>query len=534
VRLALLALLAALPAAAGTVVTPYGAVIHGDVRVEGEEVVVINGKKERRDPKTDFLLVEGDGGRLLYAPHFEARLRGCEYIARGASVALAVKLVEDALFARDSTQARRLLDLAESGGFTGKEAEGLKRRVEDLARKNPTLDAKKAAEVAARIPGIAAVYPDLLVERARADETDGLRLLREALRVDPAHGGALALLAERAPKDFPLGPPALWLDWRLDLEAQGARLLPETDRDLLDARRTWRKDVYGVESGQLRILTPVTDTATVGRCLAYGRVACAALADVFRTAAPKERLSKTLLILLYPNMEEYLKHSTGSPERRKHLATTAGHHSPDEQVSRVVWDKHPDAERRTARVFVHELTHHWVADLNPRYSNAELRLINTTAPWLVEGLATFFEEGIYDPESGTWSLFDARASSLDTVLAVAKARKLLPWTDVYTMDMRQFNALPRQPESAFPVVCRWHLGAMMVTQGNLFYDQSAATVHFLYHGEGGAYRERLLDCVTARYTGKKIPIEAAFGMTPAELGKKVEAYAESVAKGYRP
>lgn len=532
------ALLAALPSAAGTLVTPYGAVVQGDVRVEGDEVVVTRGKKERRDPKTDFLLVEGEGCRLLYAAHFEARLRGCEYIARGARVALSVKLVGEALAARDGALARKLLDLAESSGFTGKEAEALKRRVEDVERRDPTRDAKRAEAVAARIPEVAAIYPDLLVQRARVDEAEGLRLLREALRFDPAHAGALQLLAERAPREFPLGPPRLWLDWRLDLEAQGARLLPETELELVQARTTWRKDLYGIEAGQIRMITPVTDTATVGRCLAYGQVACAALADVFQTRAPKPRLSKTLLLLLYPNKEEYLRHSTAPNEEleREHLETTAGHHSPAEQISRVVWDKHRDTERRTARVFVHELTHHWVTDLNPRYSNAELRLINASAPWLVEGLATFFEEGIYDPEHGTWSLFDARAPSLDTVLAVAKAGKLLPWTDVYTMDHRGFNALPRKQESAFRVVCRWHLGALLVTPASLFYDQSAATVHFLYHGEGGAYRERLLDYVTDRYTGKKerLPIETAFGMTPAELGKRVEAYAGRVASGWRP
>jgi hypothetical protein len=104
------------------------------------------------------------------------------------------------------------------------------------------------------------------------------------------------------------------------------------------------------------------------------------------------------------------------------------------------------------------------------------------------------------------------------------------------MDHRGFRALSRKDEHALRVVCRWRLGAVQATPANLFYDQAAATVHFLYHGENGAYRERLLDYVTHWYTAKKpmLVIDAAFGMTPAELGRKVEAYAAQVAAGWRP
>lgn len=539
-RLGLL-LLACATASAGTLVTQWGAVVRGDVRVEGDVVVLTKGTKERREPVADYLLVEADDGRLLYAPRFEARLRGCEYIARDLRAALASKLVDDALAARDGQLARRCLDLAESSGFTGKEAEALKKRVEDVEKRNPTPDMNKAGAVAARLAGAASIHPDLLVQRARADAgDDGLRLLREALRLDPKHAGALALLGERAPKDFPLGSPALWLDWRLDLESRGAAFVPEKEPVLVQQRATWRKDVYGIEAGQIRMLTPVTHTATVGRCLAYGQVACAAMADFFKTPEPRARMSKTLLILLYPTKEEYLKQSVtagpGEDRERAHLETTAGHHSPAEQVSRVVWDPDPDTERQTARVFVHELAHHWITDLNPRYSNKELQLINVSAPWIVEGIATFFEEGVYDPERGTWSLFDARSASLDTVLAVSKAKRLLPWKDVYTMDWRGFRQLSRKAEDGVPVVRRWHLGTILLPPGGLFYDQSAATVHFLCHGEGGVHREKLVEYITHRYTGKKdkLAIETAFGMTPDELGAKVLAYAQRVAEGWRP
>ena len=187
-------------------------------------------------------------------------------------------------------------------------------------------------------------------------------------------------------------------------------------------------------------------------------------------------------------------------------------------------------------MFVHELAHHWITDLNPRYANSELQLINVSAPWIVEGIAVFFEEGNYDPERGTWSLFDARSASVDTVLAVSKAGKLLPWKDLYTMDGRAFHALSRDRPNGVRVVRRWHLGTALLSPADLFYDQAGATVHFLAHGDGGAHRAKLIDYITDRYTGKKakLAIETAFGMTPDELGSRVVAYAQRVAEGWRP
>jgi len=538
-RQLLCALLLALPAAAGQAVTAHGIVLEGDVAVDGDEIVVTRGRRVDRFAKAEVLLCEEDGGHLLFAPDFGSRMRGYEYLARAERVSLAADLAGDAVRARDASLARRLLDLAEADGFTGRDAEKLKKRVENLEARSATPDAKKAEAVASRLGELGAIYADLLVARARADEAGGLRLLREALRIAPAHAGAQALLAERAPKDFALGPPDLWLRWHLDLESRGARLLGDDVEDVARMRREWRKDLYGIEAGQIRIVTPVLDTATVGRCLAHGQLVCAALAEIFRTDEPKPRMTQTLLVLLYPDMKEYLEKSVtrGTEEDRAFLETTGGHYAPAEQLSRVVWDRDPDAERRIARVFVHELTHHWITELNPRYSNAELRLMPTVPGyWIVEGFAMFLEEGVFDADRGTWSAFDGRAASLDSVQALAKAGRLHPWKELYAMDYRDFAKLPRGKEYAQPLVRRWHLGPQGISPSGIFYDQAAATVHFLYHGEGGAYRERLLDYVTSHYTGKKeqVGIQQAFGLSPKELGRKVEAYARQVAEGWRP
>jgi hypothetical protein len=538
IRALLPLLLLSLHAAAGTVVTAHGLVLKGDVRVEGDDIVLAKGKREQRYPKGDVLLVEADDGKLLHAAGFDSRLRGYEYVARAGRVDACTQLLKAAVAARDAKLARDLLERAEADGFTGKDAEEWKKKVEGLEQRSAQPDPAGSKAVSARLGEVTSLHPSLLVARARADEAEGLRLLREALRLDGAHEGARKLLAERAPPGFGLGSPAFWLDWHLDLESKGVRTLPDDDAQLAATRRTWRKNLYGVEAGQIRIITPVQDTVTVGRCLAYGQLTCAALAEMFRTPSPRPRVSKTLLVLLYPSKEEYVAKSatSGSHEERASLETTGGHYSPMDQLSRVVWDKSPDAERRIARVFVHELTHHWVTELNPRYSNAELR-ISPRIPgyWIVEGLATFVEEGGFDVESGAWTFFDARAASLDVVQAL-RPDELLGWDLLYAADNERFMKLPRDPKEASPVVRRWHLGRHGITRARLFYEQAAATVHFLYHGEGGAHRERLMEYVTSYYTGRsdKLAIEAAFGLSAAALGGKVREYAGRVAAGWRP
>jgi hypothetical protein len=527
-----------LPAAAGNAVTVHGLVVRGDLRVDGEEVVLAKRNREERMPRADFLLVEADDGKLLHAPGLEARLRGYEYLARAERAEACVKLIDPAFASRDMALARHVLDLAEADGFTGKPAEDWKRRIDRLERQGVTPDPKKADAVRARLAELAPLHPALLVARARVDEANGLRVLREALRIDPKHAGACALLAERAPKAFALGPPEFWLAWHLDLESKGVKAMPDDTRDLAQTRAAWRKDLYGIETDRIRLMTPVRDTRTVARCLAYGQLTCQALAELFKTEAPKPRITQKVLVHLYSSKEEYVSRNAGdSPEERQWLDATAGFYSAFEGLSRLVWDTDPDAERRIARVFVHELTHHWVTELNPRYANSELR-IGSSLPgfWIVEGLATFIEEGTFDVQTGTWSFFDARAPSLDAVHALAKDRRLIPWELLYGFDRARAQSLPSGGEKALPVVRRWWLGRQMLSPARIFYEQAAATVHFLYHGEGGAYRARLLDYVTDHYTGKKdkMLIGDSFGMTPGELGRKVEEYAARVAAGWRP
>jgi len=538
VRALLLVALLAGTAAADRAVTVYGTVLKGTIGVDGDELVVTRGKREKRYPRGDFLLAEDDAGKVVYAPGFEERMRGYVHLARLERRDRLEDLLGDALSARDSKLARAILEQAEADGFTGKKADQLKRKVESLEKRAPSIDLAKSTRTREALAAAQLTLADLLLARARLGDGDSDRLLREALRVAPDHAGALALLAERAPKDFPAGDARFWLDFHLDLEAHGVTLVGDDDLELKRARATWRKDLYGLRSGPLCLLTPVHDSRTTGRCLAYGALVCEALGSLFATDAPKLRSSKALLLLLYENKEEYVLKSGADrrPEERAFLEMTAGHYSPLEQLSRLFWEKDPDAERRVARVFAHELTHHWVMQLNPRYADSELSPgSDPSGYWVVEGLATFLEEGSYDIEDGTWNLFDGRAHSLDMVQAVAKQKRLLPWKDLYVLNQRSFQQLRAIPD-VIPVNCRWHLGPAGTTASRLFYDQAGATVQYLYHGKGGRYRAKLARYVTSYYTADKdgLNIENAFGLTPHELGLEVEEFARQVAAGWRP
>ena len=54
---------------------------------------------------------------------------------------------------------------------------------------------------------------------------------------------------------------------------------------------------------------------------------------------------------------------------------------------------------------------------------------SVAAYWIVEGFATFIEEGRYDIERYEWSHFNPKASSIDIVAGLSKAGKLIDWEE---------------------------------------------------------------------------------------------------------
>ena len=529
-RRLLVLLLAAAAARADVVVDRDGNLLRGTAEVRRDEGAVSVGAKTL--PLEQVYLVEDDAGRLLYAPDFEARVRGYEYVANELVRDDYVRVVRAALQVEDVVLASLALERAERAGLANREAASLKTRIDRAAGGDDEVKSERVHEMLRRVD---ARYGEFLAERAATaldgGDADGARLLREALRRAPDSETARARLASMAPEAFALGDARAWLDWRLDLEAAGGPHV-EGGEGLTWARAAWRKDVHGIGAGPILLVTPLRESRRVGRCLAFGRLGVRVLEELFATGGAAPDGSAPMLVLLFPDREDYLKTSAGSAEERSFLEWTAGHYNPREKVSRFYWDDDPDAERRLVGTLVHELSHQWLAERNPRGPPSD-RIVPQPGYWIVEGFATFMEEGIYDAATGQWDLFNPRSRSLD-VLQAAKPNQLIPWDSFYGLSQASFVMLP--PDRPTQVNLRWSMRPTIVSARRMFYEQGGATCQFLYHAEGGRHRAKLLAFVGDYYAGKSEAMdpERAFGMDAKELGAKVAAFARSVAGGWRP
>jgi len=532
-------LLLAAPLLAGRAVLRDGDIVEGEVELSLEEQSVKLGRKTL--PLREIRLLEDDDGRLVWAPDFRTRLLGYECLARERACALFARLTREAVRLGSPALARDLFAKSVQAGLSDKDEKRLEKEVGKAKEKSPPQAERDRIEKEAA--GARDFLAEILAERAAValatPETheDGLRVLREALVLAPTLPAASTLLAQEAPASFGLGDARFWLDFHLDIEALGVQPAPEDELELNRARAHWRPDLYGLVSPPILLITPVRDTRVVGRCLACGRLACETLARLFATDHAMKRHESPLTILLYTDKPEYEKYSGSYShfEDRGFLTWSAGHYSPLEQVSRFFWLKDRDAERRIVGTCVHELTHHWIQEQNPRYASSQMhRQGGQPGHWIVEGFASFMEEGRYSLENGTADLFNPRSTSLDVVQALAGSGRLIDWKRLYAITGKDFQAL--SGEKTTPVVRRWSLWKSKYSERSLFYEQSAATCAYLFHAEGGKYRDRLLDFVVAYYTGDQegLDPEKAFGMTPQQLGDAVVQFARGVAAGWKP
>jgi len=533
-------LLLAAAAVADRAVTMDGVVLEGDVSLAGDTVTVVRGRRTTTYDRDEFHLVERDDGVHVWSPDFVGRMRGYEYLARARRRDELEALLETAIKAKNAELARRILELAEADGWTGSKAEKAREKVFGLehgGKGSPTAARARAQEeIEARLPVVMAGHVQLLVARARLELAEdprrevGLRILRRALELQPDDEKAKALLARAKPEQVHFDA-RWWLDWYLDLELTGASLAAQEGVELRRARQLWRKDLYEIRAGPIRLITPVLDTRVAGRCLAHARLACSVLADLLAAGKEERPESDALTVFLYASRDEYLTVSGTGRDMRGvggFLEHTSGHYASDEGISRFYWSDRPEEERRLASVAVHELTHHWIDRLCPGIGEIGAnRGPLTPGFWIVEGIATFMEEGLYDVERRRWEPFHPRLRSLDVVRALAEKNALLPWSRVYTMSQAMFGLLTA--EDGPTLVRDWAMGEQKISVRRVFYEQAAATCHYLYHAEKGKYRRALLDCLRGHYTvdTKKFDIAALVGMTTNELGARVVAFARA-------
>ncbi|MHC4939249.1 MAG: hypothetical protein ACYTHK_09800 [Planctomycetota bacterium] len=554
-------LLTAALCAADIVVLSDRTILEGEAKGDAKSVTIAG----RTVDLGEVLLWEGADGKPRNDPTLRNQLRAYDAINDRAMVKRCRELLPRAIKAKAGDSARTLLSEAERCGMEPAEVDSFAAKVKDLPDEK-----KDEFELGAR-----KAFAVLLAGKAKANEAEkeasrGLELLRAALVRDEKCESALEILDEVGPKvrrgrrrprkrDILRARPRkrVWLDWKVDVlpsKFGRIRMLDNSHVEVERARELWRyRDdqgqwkyarIYGVETDEIVFLTPMARTDIVKSCVSLARFTARALEEMFRVDDPKRGTSDPLVIYFYENQKQYIEFSGRGRGVAPNptIAMSAGHYVPTENVSRFFWPSHAGAWESVKETFIHELTHHWIQERNPRWSRAEQAhgedSVTTPGVWIVEGMAVFMQEARFDLERGKWDLFNPKMMSLDTVDSVGRAGELIDWKKQLTItkvELHQPNKISVQGRKG-TYKGRWNLFPIPMNEMILFYKQAGATCSFLYFGEGGKYREKLLDYVTNYYTGQKekTAIKAAFGMTEEELGKKIEAYAKKVVGGWRP
>jgi hypothetical protein len=152
------------------------------------------------------------------------------------------------------------------------------------------------------------------------------------------------------------------------------------------------------------------------------------------------------------------------------------------------------------RVTYHEATHQ-LFQQSRRVANDVGRWANF---WLVEGIAMYMES--LHQEDGDYvlgGLDDARMNAARDHLFLQDF--YVPWAELSRMGMSQLQTHPKLAR---------------------LYSQMAAMTHFLIDGEGGRYRDTLVGCLTALYSGNQDPdlLTERTGVSYEELDRQYHAY----------
>jgi hypothetical protein len=419
-------------------------------------------------------------------------------------------------------------------------------------------DAAVRARVAASAAALSARSPadPVWAAAAAVPPTAGFHaksaLVRETLKRDPAHPAAVAWVKAVLPKGA--HPPekldALeWLDFAeaaaeakvrlVDLPpGRGEKGLDLRQRELGSARHFWRKDLEGIESDQLLLLTPLDHPARIARALSAGELVCETLERIFAVGKAKRDRSEPLIHHLYESKEEYLDQSTKDLSGamrvigRRRMAATAGHYNPGDRISRLFLPAPGAGLSEMLPVYAHELTHHWIDVRCPLFTDRDRAGMDAGVPgyWIVEGFATLVEEFRFDLATRSVTTLDPRAWSLDLV-ASADPAVLIPWDRFFDASTAEFARLPDKADIEIPV--RWRLGRIyQTTRRTLFYAQAGAFCHWAFEAGSGVRRGALVQMVADYYTGAVKPdhVKALFAFEPAAAGAAVQAWAREITR----
>ncbi|HEX5135549.1 MAG TPA: hypothetical protein VFY93_01125 [Planctomycetota bacterium] len=503
-------LLLAAVAGADVAVPETGPVFKGVVKVDTEKGEALLGEEPRA--LREILVIERQDGTLVWCDGFERRLAGYRRMVSEGRRDRLVQMIKDATRARDPELARRLLDLARAEGFSGKDEDIQRRRVENLEKRPGKRNDAMASELRRAAASLEDELPDLLVARAKGDaKGDGLRLLREALRVKPEHAGALAAVTERVPKTQPFPDLRTWLEWAVAFECRGFHLVPEDHQELKKAQHYWRPDLMGIASSEVLVVTPLRDMEALREVVLRAHIVCAKLRELFRTDHPLLRPEGPILIYLYANkdnFQESLRHPITNP-LPPYFQFAHARFDRQEDLTQILWV--PAGKERSDLLYAvaHTVARHWLWSRNPRYSLAQTNAADADVAgyWAEIGLFGAIAEANFDLDNLSVDLGAGAPASRKFVRE--HSRELLPWGPMLLYGRGDLHAMNEGD------VKRGDDWASYV-----FDRQAVVLSHYLLCGEGGARRAQFLDFFVYRCLGQqpKLAPTVAFGMSADDLG----------------
>ena len=537
-----------------------GEVSEGAFAVDWKARTLLEG--EQSIPFSDVLLLLDQGGRPLVVSAGAGLGDAVRALGMSRAAPAYAAIAKEGVTTRDVAFLGRIAAKARAMGSEDEALQNVEKRIVVWSRKPPkNIDREAVAALEERereVDRRLATTAFELLEKLDDDAPERLRLLllRATLRDAPDHAGAMEAVWRRveeaggdgevvrgllaADREDPAAKRAQgWIEYLLVADARPTSLfspptkktgLSTDERALGRATTRWRPDLIGVRSDELRIFTPLADPGILAQCLATGHLVTDQLDAMFAGAVVDVRPPMTLY--LYESKQEYQSQSASRGEGEEgETKYRAGHYSPMDNLQHVYMPEAKDARERVLRTYAHELTHNWAQMRCPLYGAGEAidagkRGANRRGYWIVEGFARFVQEFRYDFEAGVADPLNPRARSLD---AVVHARTLHKWDALFRLSSKSFHRLSHEPRHQ--VRLRWRLGRnVSLSDANLFYDQAAATVHFLYHGERGTYRDELLAYLKAYYTGDEagLDVQEAFGLSPDELGERVRAFSREM------
>jgi hypothetical protein len=345
---------------------------------------------------------------------------------------------------------------------------------------------------------------------------------------------AVELAAEWLPAEYPFvvnnDSPQQWIRWSRELLPAGARFIPRDDPAWKAvAGTTWAKNVIGLRTKNIELLTHSQDPEVLGACLRSGEAALRTLEKLVGRE-DSERSRERLQVRIHADREAYLSEHTPSPFDR---SWTAGYYSPSERVSRFYVPtsrRGADAtNRKLHKTFAHELTHQYLSQCWLPTKGTASGSTTTPGYWVVEGFARFIEEQVVELGRLGNDLQDETAMALDVSSGLQAREGLLPTGALIKMSHGDFDMLPN--EAIGELSLRHALLELQITPKTIFYSQAGAVTYFMMHERGDEGREALLKFMRLYYTTpSRDPVWETLGFESEEqLVKGFERFLERLA-----